>query len=73
MSLPDRESQTRIRVPLADVVASNRPEGGTASVVSAVVCAAIMDMGCCCVAGGGFLGGAEGGGPRGSGATQGGK
>ena len=73
-SLPVIESQTRTRVPREDVVASNRPDGGTDNVVRPVVCAAMMETGC--LEGGGgcrFFGVDEGGGPRGVGGTQGGR
>jgi hypothetical protein len=72
-SLPVTASHVLTSVPRDDVVASNRPDGGTERVVSAVVCAAIIETGCFVGGGGGFRGGDEEGGPIGVGATQGGR
>jgi hypothetical protein len=60
-------------VPRADVVASNRPDGGTDKVVSAVVCATIIEIGCFVGAGGGLRGSDDDGGPDGVGGGQGGR
>ena len=73
MSFPVLVSHIRIRVPREDVVASSRPEGGTESVFSADVCAAMIDTGCFVGAGGGRDGGVEAGGPMGCGGGQGGR
>lgn len=72
-SFPVWESQTLTNVPLDDVVASNRPDGGTDKVVNAVVCATIIDIGCFVGVGGGLRGGDEGGGLDGAGGEQGGR
>ena len=60
-------------VPWIDVVASSLPDGGTEIVVSAVVCATIIDTGCFVGAGGGGIGGTDGGGPMGCGGGHGGR
>lgn len=60
-------------MPLADVVASNRPDGGNESVVRAVVCAAIMETGCFASGGGGLWGCVEDGGSLGAGGKHGGR
>lgn len=60
-------------MPRDDVVASNRPDGGTDKVVSAVVCATMIEIGCLDWAGGGFQGGEDDGGPNGVGGEQGGR
>ena len=66
-------SHIRTRVPLEDVVARHRPDGGTDSVERAVLCAAIIDIGCLVGAGGGGVGRVLAGGPKGSGGLQGGR
>ena len=72
-SLPDSESQIRIRVPREEVVASNRPDGGRERVVKAVLWAMIMETGCLDGGGGGFDGIEDPGGPLGFGKGQGGR
>lgn len=72
-SFPVIASHIRTRVPLEDVVAKYRPEGGTERVESAVVWAAKKETGCLVGAGGGGVGGEEDGGPKGCGGLQGGK
>ena len=44
ISLPEYASHTRSSVPRAEVVASRRPEGTTERAVSAVVCAAMIEI-----------------------------
>lgn len=81
LSLPRRSSrtrrpvcasQTRTSVPRDDVVAISRPEGRTVRVVSAVVCAAMIDAGCLTGFGGG-RGGDAGAFGVGAGGRQGGR
>lgn len=63
----------RIRVPLADVVASRWPDGATDIVLSAESCATMMDTGCFLANGAGDAGCAEDGGPNGSEGGHGGR
>lgn len=72
-SFPVWESQTLTNVPLDEVVASNRPDGGTDRVVNAVVCATITDTGCFVGGGGGLRGSDEDGGLDGAGGGQAGR
>jgi hypothetical protein len=67
------ESHTRIIVPRDDAVASSRPDGGTDSVVKALVWAAIIETGCLVGVGGGFGGTVDDGGSEGFGKGQGGR
>lgn len=72
-NFPETESQIRTKVPLMEVVASNRPEGGIDRLVKADVCAIIIDTGCFEGGGGGFRGGDDDGGPLGAGTGHGGR
>ena len=73
INFPVTVSHIRTKVPFAEVVASNRPDGGIDRVVKAEVCAAIMDTGCFNGVAGGFRVGDDEGGPLGTGKGQGGR
>jgi hypothetical protein len=66
-------SHTRTSVPLTEVVASSLPDGVTARVVIAVLCATITECDDFAVSGGGGRAGTGGGGPMGTGGGQGGR
>ena len=71
-SFPLWASHIRTSVPLNEVVATNRPEEVTESVVRGDSCAAIIETGCLAKDGGGLDGGIGGGGPSDSGGLHGG-
>jgi|SRR6266540_2131719 len=72
-NFPVTVSHIRTKVPFAEVVASNRPDGGIDRLVNADVCAAIMDTGCFDGGAGGFRVGDDEEGALGTGKGQGGR